>query len=503
MNSKIMTRITALALFAALAIPVHLAAEERQKQTASVHHYKVIDLGTFGGPESFFFTAPVVQSVNNGGTVAGGADNSLPDPTSPCFFDCFTMHAFKWQNGVLTDLGTLPGGANSTAYWVNEQGLVMGGSENGVIDPVLGQKQIAVVWKDGQIISLGTLGGGLSFGNAVNNRGEVVGISPNAIPDPFSFLSFLGVGTQTRAFLWRDGVLLDLGTLGGPDGWAVSVNERGQIAGYSYTNSTPNPTTGIPTVDPFLWQNGAMTDLGTLGGTFAVVGSLNNGGSGAGLNNRGQVIGTSNLAGDLIHHPFLWDAGVLTDLGTLGGDNGEAFWINEGGEIVGRADFSPSSSDHHGFLWKDGKMIDLGVPDGQTCSTAIDINSRGQIIIDTAICGVSDGPGAIWENGKLYDLNSLISPNSGVSVAFVSFINDRGEITAEGDLPSGGGHAILLVPCDENHPGMEGCDYSLVDASTAAVASAPRIAPSGTQRSPQSRWTNRYRIPGRGTGPTN
>ena len=128
-----------------------------------------------------------------------------------------------------------------------------------------------------------------------------------------------------------------------------------------------------------------MIDLGTLGGTFAVVGSLSNGGSGASLNNRGQVIGTSNLAGDLTHHPFLWDKTVLTDLGTLGGDSGEAYWINGRGEIVGRADL-PGSQIHHAFLWENGKMLDLGAAPGQPCSTAIDINSRGQIIIDTGIC---------------------------------------------------------------------------------------------------------------------
>jgi hypothetical protein len=65
---------------------------------------------------------------------------------------------------------------------------------------------------------------------------------------------------------------------------------------------------------------------------------------------------------------------------------------------------------HHAFLWKKGKMIDLGVAPGQPCSTAIDINSRGQIIIDTGVCGVGGGPGMLWENGNLYDLNSLIPP---------------------------------------------------------------------------------------------
>ena len=445
MNSKKL-QLSFWMMMLALAFSTVSSAQNSPAESKHPHHnYKLMDLGTFGGPNSSYFSAPVVQSVNNQGIVVGAADTSIPDPT--CFNDCNILHAFAWQKGALTDLGTLPGGANSIAFWVNEQGLVMGLSENGVSDPVSGPQQIAVIWKDREITSLGTFGGGFSFGNAMNNHGDVVGITANTIPDPFSFLSFMGVGTQTRAFLWRDGVMLDLGTLGGGDSWAASVNERGQIAGWSFVDSTPNPVTGVPTQHPFLWQNGRMIDLGTLGGTFAVVGSLHNGGSGAGINNRSQVVGTSNLEADLNYHPFLWDKSVLTDLGTLGGNNGEAYWINDAGEVVGRADL-PGSQAHHAFLWKKGKMIDLGAAPGEPCSTALEINSQGQVIIDTGVCGVGGGPGMLWENGNLYDLNSLIPPNSGFKVGDVNFINDRGEIAATGNLPDGSQHAILLVPCD-------------------------------------------------------
>jgi probable HAF family extracellular repeat protein len=459
MNSRISGMFAAMfAIAAVMAVPRTPAQDAKREHP----RYVVRDLGTFGGPQSHFFSAPVVESVNNRGTVVGGADTPLPDPT--CFVDCHVLHAFEWKRGVLTDLGTLPGGANSMAFWINERGLILGLSETGVIDPLTGvPEQVAVIWKDGQIKSLGTLGGGnFSFPNAMNNDGQVVGLAQNTIPDPFSLL---GLGTQSRAFLWQEGVMLDLGDLGGPDSWAASINAYGDVAGWSFTDSSPNPSTKIPTTHPFLWQDGTMHDLGTLGGNFAVVGSLQSPGAGASLNNRGQVIGTSNLAGDLIHHPFLWDDGALTDLGTLGGNNGEAWWINNEGEIVGRADL-PDSQVHHAFLWKNGKMIDLGAAPGQPCSTAIDINSRGQIIIDTGFCVGGGGPGMLWENGKLYDLNTLISLNPVLAVGDVSFINDRGEIAATGVLANGDQHAILLVPCDQDHSGLEGCDDDRVEAVT-------------------------------------
>ena len=468
MKQNSMASLAALALIAALAVPVQLDAQEHN---AKQPHYIVEDMGTFGGPQSFFFSAPVVDSVNNRGTVVGGADTDLPDPYAPnCFSpDCYILHAFKWKNGVLTDLGTLPGGYSSTAYWVNEKGLIMGGSENGFIDPITGlPEQVAVLWKnDGEIVNLGTLGGSFSFANAMNNRGHVIGLALNTVPDPYSFL---GLGTETHGFVWRNGYMEDLGTLGGPDSWGAAINERNQVVGWSYTNSTPNPVTGIPTQDPFLWQDGRMQDLGTLGGTLGYVGSKADPGNGGAINNRGQVVGTSNLAGDLTHHPFLWNEGSLTDLGTLGGDNGEAYRINDAGEIVGRADVSGPNHYHHGFLWTNGVMTDLGVPNGWPCSTAIDINRRGQIILNTGICGVGGGPGSLWQDGVLYDLNTLIPPDSGFVIGDVNFINDRGEIAVPGIFPNGDEHALLLIPAGRND------DNENSGAAATAVVPA-RVAP--------------------------
>jgi probable HAF family extracellular repeat protein len=422
---------TAVMLLAVVPLPVQLFAQSTR--------YKLIDLGTFGGPNSFV-NGPTVPILSNNGTYAGEADTSIPDPFAPYCQnpDCLVRHAQKLRNGVVTDLGTLPGtNLSSGATWVSANGTIVGASENGLIDPLLGIPEIrAVLWtKDGQIIDLGTLDQGHeSFAPAVNDRGQVAGWSLNTIPDPFSMV---GLGYQTHGFLWQQGVRQDLGTLGGPDALPEAMNERGQIVGTSYTNSAPNPGTGIPTIDPFLWENGAMVDLGTLGGTVGVANFVNG---------RGQVVGTSNLVGDQTKHPFLWDRGLLKDLGTFGGSNGEALWISDSGLIVGRADL-PGSQSHHAFLWKNGAMTDLGVVDPWPCSTAYSVNSEGQVVGDTGVCGVGGGPSFFSEHGEpIVDVNTLVLPGSDIEVTDAFDINDRGEIAGGGVLPNGDFHAVVLVP---------------------------------------------------------
>lgn len=500
MKSRILTCITVMTLFAVLVIPARPAAQEQQQQVQKKEHarYKLVDFGTFGGPDSYLETDNGVngapnQVINSQGRVAGWADTSTPDPYAPICFntDCFVSHAFQWQKGTMTDLGVLPDGQNGSAAWISDTGLIAGQSQNGLIDPLVpGFPELrAVLWKNGQIIDLGTLGGNESSAFSVNNRGQVVGVAVNTIPDPFSFLA-----TQLRAFLWQDGAIHDLGTLGGPEAWALFVNERGQVAGFSLTNATPNPITGFPTQDPFLWENGKMLDLGSLGGTS---------GSPFSLNNRGQVVGTSNLAGDLTFHPFLWDRGVLTDLGTFGGDNGEAEHISDAGDVVGSADF-PGDQIHHAALWRRGVMTDLGTVDDDPCSRGIGINSKGQIVGGSSSC-TTFLHAFLWENGgPAIDLNTFVPPGSDLTLTVAGYINDRGEIAGTGVLANGDSHAFLLIPCGE---GEEGC-VDAPEGTTAARQNNPAPDPknSAGQRHPtpsgMAAWrawlAQRYRIAGLG-----
>jgi probable HAF family extracellular repeat protein len=166
-----------------------------------------------------------------------------------------------------------------------------------LVDPLVGFAEArAVLWRDGKAIDLGTLGGNESSAYSVNNRGQVVGIATNTIPDPFTLYA-----TQVRAFLWQDGAMQDLGTLGGPDAWAIFVNERGQVAGMattSYSLSADPSCLFLYTTHPFLWENGRLTDLVSLGGDCALPFALNNRGEVVGVSEpRGRSDGSSLLVG--------------------------------------------------------------------------------------------------------------------------------------------------------------------------------------------------------------
>ncbi len=177
------------------------------------HKGMMHDLGTLGGNNS------LAIGINSSPQVVGWAETRAVDPNTGLLI----TRAFLWEKGVMKKLGTL-GGNNSNGHTLNERGQVVGWSETTTTpDPTLGFPPFhAFLWERGRMTDLGTLGGNLSIFPWINNHRQVVGQS-----------SLFG-DANFHAFLWQDGAMQDLGTLpGDTDSAAFAINDRGQTAGQS------------------------------------------------------------------------------------------------------------------------------------------------------------------------------------------------------------------------------------------------------------------------------
>jgi probable HAF family extracellular repeat protein len=378
-----------------LALAVFAAPVGAQEHNSQPVRFTVTDLGTLGGTYSQAFL------LNNEGFVGGTA--SLPDGT---------QHAVLWRNGRIRDLGTL-GGPNSIAFGSpNERGQIVGEAETSIPDPngedfcgflALGDPSSgtcqAFFWQDGVMTPLPALGDSRdrkqknSAANWINNRGAAVGTAENDVTD----LTCPGrsISPQVLEFkpvIWEEGQVRELPTFrnedgdSDPDGVAFAINDRGQVVGASGRCTTFNANstqTYLVGLHALLWHHGRATDLGNLGGTGPGGGNV-----AVGINNQGQVVGSSYLSYGTTFHGFLWteDTG-MKDLSTLLGDQlSAALGVNDRGDVVGISlGISPNGSvNPRAFFWRNGTMTDLNtlIPAGspllliQACS----INSRGELI---------------------------------------------------------------------------------------------------------------------------
>lgn len=369
------------------------------------------------------------------------------------------VFAAKQQQYAITDLPSL-GGTNSRANSINNMSWLAGYS-----NLAGNQSRHAALWRDDVLTDLGTLGGPNSAvtWSVKANSGIVAGIAQTATPDPlgeaWSSAAFYSPATATGyinlGFVWKNGQMQGLPTLGGNNGFATGANSRGQVVGWAET-PCHDPSCVPPQVLQFLpaiWDTkhgNQVSDLPLLPGDTS--------GAATGINEQGQIVGISGSCDQSVgrytaKHAVLWDKkGKVTDLGNLGAH----LWntptnINQRGDVVGFAATSDSDVDGdflEAFIWtKESGIQPLGFLPGHVHSEAYGINEKRQVV------GLSCDAGGscrafIWENGVMRDLNDLKPANYTSLLEQARDINEAGEIAGRSLDPVLGRRAFLAVPSD-------------------------------------------------------
>lgn len=369
---------------------------------------------------------------------------------------------------TITDLGDL---AESTSFGnaINNNGVSVGtylGPSNGstVVD------SFGFIFDGVNFTDLGLLANSATQVEnpvqGINDAGTVVGYRLEDTSSDNSGIFF------SRGFVYQNGVFQSLGVpADANESRALDINESGIVAGYAKVAVDPSDTSTT------FQEKAAIIDLNsttpfTLLGTLATDGTGRS--SARSINNNGQVAGWSDLAIDpveniIFSHAFFYDPsanGAMEDLGTLGGKASAANAINDAGVIVGLA--TDINEDTFAFSFQPGvdtAMVNLGTLDPETpFSMAFDINNNNQAV-GFSFAGRPRQTGqpapshaVLYDNGNVIDLNEQIDCPLGWTLITAKGINDVGQIVGSGQL-NGETHGFLLTP-DPNGGAAEPCSVS-------------------------------------------
>ncbi len=357
-----------------------------------------------------------------------------------------TAHALAGPSYRVVKFSSSLGGTSSRGMAINSQGMVAGWS-----DRADGTRH-AALWRNGSIRDLLTLGGPSSTvpWPGLNDAGTVVGISHTSRPDPLhedwscDLGGFLPESTDLicSGFVWENGVMRELPTLGGNHGFAAGVNSRGEIVGWAET-PVHDPTCLDAQVLQFravVWEpkHGRYGKIKTrelrpFPGDSASAATA--------INDRHQAVGISGDCDQAVgrfsaRHAVLWsNNGKPTEIPNLGGTTWHTpMDINAHGDVVGFSN-PPGAGDpegefiSHAFLWTSGAATarDLGVLDGDAFSEAFAVNAHDQVV-GVSFGGAAGSRAFIWQNDVLSNLNDLVDIAPDV-LQSAQDINDAGQIT--------------------------------------------------------------------------
>jgi probable HAF family extracellular repeat protein len=368
-----------------------------------------------------------------------------------CFSNAFAQASYKVQDlGVQhPDNFGMAMGLNNYGWTLNMEQLLDHSVTSTLYPAVQGTVRISI----GELnLPLGTLGGKNSSinWNGINDPGDAVGMSETSVPDPNGEdVCLFGTHLTCLPFFWRNGHMHALPTLGGNNGQASAVNNSGQVAGYAENgtaDSTCPPGTENFMVDlPVMWTKGNAQPLPTIG--------TDKDGVAFGINNQGQVVGYSGTC-IAANYAVLWENDTATPLPDFGNPGAIAFAINGHNQIVGQAVNSEGTT--LAALWENNTVKSLGtLLPGDVASFATSINNRGQVVGSSFDSSSSWSHGLLWQNGRMYDLNTLFPASSNLYVISASNINESGQIAGMAVEMAGQNagnvvHAFLATPVDEN-----------------------------------------------------